>query len=544
MDLDKLIARYGQARAARGNFDTMFQDIADRVLPQMADFNVRREQGARRSEKMLDATAALALQRSLAAVTSFFWPSNQRYQTLTTDNYQLNKVQRVREYLENATNILFKVRYSPRAAFEAQMSEAGLSFLGLGTGSIFVDEMRSTHDHRGGILYKSVPLSQTYLQENDQGRIDTLHRCFPWTLRQISQRFPGQLPEKLLKRLEKTPDELIDVSHTVCPREDYDPERLDAKGKPWASCYFLAGERVELEEGGFWSWPFGIMRYMTSSGEVYGRSPAWLAMSNIRTLNTMKRTTLAAAQKVADPALLVSEDGILGAFSQAPGAMIYGGLDSSGKRMVEPLQTGGRPEIGLEMMDKERDIISSAFFLDVFKALVDNPQMTATQALELMQERATLMAPMGGRIESEGLGPITERELDILQRAGQLGPMPPELVEANGEYQIEYTSPMRQAMRTTDAIAITRSLEQILPLAQEDPSVLDVFKSLALTARELCDINGVPAKLLNDLDTIVALKDQRTQEANAAAAVQAAPQISAAAKNLTQMQAAGGRPQI
>jgi hypothetical protein len=67
---------------------------------------------------------------------------------------------------------------------------------------------------------------------------------------------------------------------------------------------------------------------------------------------------------------------------------------------------------------------------------------------------------------------------------------------------------------------------------------------LALIARELGEINGVPARLLNDLDTIMALKEQRTQEANAAAAVQAAPQISAAAKNLTQMQAAGGRPQV
>lgn len=544
MDLDQLISRYGQARSARGNFDTMFQDIADRVLPQMADFNVRREQGARRTEKMLDATAALALQRSLAAVTSFFWPSNQRYQTLTTDNAGLNKIQRVQAYLENATDVLFKVRYSPRAAFEAQMSEAGLSFLGFGTGLMFVDELRAQRDGRGGILYKSVPLAQTYISENSRGRVDTIHRCFPWTLRQVNQRFPGMLGEKLQKRLERTPDELVDVAHTVCPQEDYAPGELSAKGKPWASCYYLPSEKVELEDGGFWSWPFGVMRYMTSSGEVYGRSPAWLAMSNIRTLNTMKRTTLAAAQKVADPALLMSEDGILGAFSQAPGATIYGGLDPSGKPTVMPLQTGGNPALSLEMMDKERDIISSAFFLDVFKALVDNPQMTATQALELMQERATLMAPMGGRIESEGLGPITERELDILQRAGQLGPMPPELIEANGEYKIEYTSPMRQAMRATDAIAITRTLEQVLPLVQEDPSVLDAFTSLPLVARELADINGMPAKLLNDIATIQALKDERTQQANAMAAVQAAPQISQAAKNLTQMQAAGGRPQV
>jgi hypothetical protein len=550
VDFPALLRRFEQARNNRANWNTIWQDIADRVWPTMSDFTQKRTDGAVRTEKMLDSTAALAAQRALAAITSFFWPSNQRYQKLAEDapkpdvnRSQVN--QAVSVYLDAQTETLFRARYSPQSSFEAQMSEAGMSFLVFGTGILFIDDMLEDPSiRRPGILYKSVPLAQTYLEENAAGKIDTLHRCWPWTLRQVEQRFPGKLPERLARRLETHPDEKIDIAQTVCPRQDYDTQGVGGTSMPWASVYYIPGEKALLEEGGFRCWPFAIMRYMTSSGEVYGRSPAWLAMSNIRTLNTMKRTTLAAAQKVADPTMLTTEDGILGAFSNAPGAMVFGGLNENGQELVKPLQTGGNVSLSLEMMDKERDIVSSAFFLDVFKALVENPQMTATQALELMQERATLMAPIGGRIESEGLGPMTERELDILGHAGQLDPMPQELVSKNGAYKIVYTSPMRQAMRASEAIAITRSLEQILPLAQEDPSVLDVFQSLALVARELCEINGVPAKLLNDMGTIVALKDQRTQQANAAAAVQAAPQISAAAKNLTQMQAAGGRPQI
>lgn len=545
MDLDQLIECAAQARSGRANWDTLWQDIADRVLPQMADFNVRRTDGERRTEKMFDATAALAAQRALAACTSFFWPSNQRYQRLTADMPKNQSSQAVDQYLDDATDVLFKVRYSPRAAFEAQMSEAGLSFLVFGTGILFIDDMLTNPAiRRPGILYKSVPLSQAYLQENAAGKIDTLHRCFPWTLRQVAQRFPGKLPDKLQRRLDKNPTEKIDVTQTVCPREDYEGGKLGPKGMPWASCYFLESEKVLLEEGGFQSWPFAIMRYMTATGELYGRSPAWLAMSNIRVLNTMKRTTLAAAQKVADPPLLASEDGVLGVFSQAPGAMNFGGLNQQGEQLVKPLITGARPELGLEMMDKERDIISSAFFLDVFRALVDNPQMTATQALELMQERATLMAPIGGRIESEGLGPMTERELDILARAGQLPPLPPEMARRGGRYQIEYTSPMRQAMRASEGIAITRTLEQVLPLVQEDPSALDAFASAAEIAHELGEINGMPAKLLRSMQDIEASKAQRAQQANLQAAVQAAPQLSQAAANLTKMQAAGGRPQV
>lgn len=534
MDFEALNRRFEKARNSRGTWDDTFQQIAERVLPQMADFVSQREKGARRTEKMYDATAALAAQRATAAVASFFWPSNQRYQKLTTDDQALNKVHRVKAYLDAATDTLFAARYSPRAAFEAQMGEASLQFFVFGTGLMFVDEQVGQ-----SLRYKALNLAQTYVCEGANGHVDTVFRCWKWSLRQIEQKWPGKLPSDLRAKLEKNPDEEIEVAHAVLPREDYDPGKLGPLGMPWASCYWIPSKKAKLDEGGFTSWPFGVMRYMTSPGEVYGRSPAWLALSDIRVLNTMKRTTLAAAQKVADPPLLASEDGILGAFSQAPGYLNFGGLGANGEPMIKPLQTGGDVRLSIEMMDKEREIIGSAFMLDVFRALVENPQMTATQALELMQERATIMSPIGGRLESEGLGPITERELDLLQRAGQLPEMPPELIEAQGEYKIEYTSPMRKAMRASEAIAISRTLEAIMPLAQVDPSVLDVF-DMEATARELADISGYPVTGLRSPEAVAAMKEDRANKEQAAALLEAAPAVSSTAANLAKMQAAGG----
>lgn len=550
MDFDATVRRFEQARTARINWDTLWQDIADRVLPQMADFTYRtRSQGERRTEKMLDSTPALASERALAALSSFFWPSNQRYQRLAADVDDESQVsQAEKQYLDGLTNTLFRARYSPRSAFDAQMSEAGRQFIVFGTSAMFIDDSWNHPEMRKfkrSILYKALPLASTYLQENAAGKIDTLHRCWSWTLRQLSQRFPGKLPQKLADALAKNPEQTVDVAHSVMPREDYDTGRLGPQGMPWASVYYLPDQKHMLEEGGYQCWPFAIMRYMTAPGEVYGRSPAWLAMSNIRVLNTQKRTTLAAAQKVADPPLLAGDIGELSLFSQAPGSLNFGSLDDQRRPLVQPLNTQANVQLSLEMMDKERDIISSAFYLDVFKALVDNPQMTATQALELMQERATLMAPIGGRIESEALGPMTEREISIMANAGQLPlNMPPQLIARGANYKITFTSPMRQAMRASEGIAITRTLEQVLPLAQEDPSVLDAFTGLPEIARELGEINGMPAKLLSSLEDIQSKKDQRTQQANLAAAVQAAPQVSAAANNLTKMQASGGMPQL
>jgi Bacteriophage head to tail connecting protein len=548
MDLETALRRFETAKGNRGNWDTIFQEIADRVLPQMADFTTQRSDGAKRTEYMFDSTAALAAQKGVAAISTFIWPPNQRYQKLTSSNDALNKVKRVSEWMDAATKALFATRYSPRAAFESQMGETALQHFVFGTGLIFVDD----NIKQRALRYKSMHLAQTYVLENAAGIVDTVFRSWKWTLRQLDgwikeRQAAGyrtaNMPESLLAKLRTRPDEQVEVVHMVMPREDYDPERVGYLGMPWASCYALPGQKYKLEEGGFNTWPFGVMRCMTSPGEVYGRSPAWMALSNIKVLNVQKKTVLQAGQKVVDPPLLLSEDGILGAFSMAPGALNYGGLDSQGNQLVKPLITNAKVEIGLEMMDKEREIIASAFLLDVFRVLIEHPNMTATQTLELLQERATLISPIGGRIENECFGPVTERELDLMMRAGQLPPMPPELLEAEGEYKIEYTSPMRQAMRASEAIAITRTLEAVLPMAEADPSVLDAF-DLPMAARELAEINGVPAKILRDIEAVKARQDERAQQQEMQSLVEAAPAVSAAAVNLTKMQAAGGRPQL
>lgn len=539
MDFEKYLRRLADLKNARANFDTQFQEIAERVLPQMADFNTQQSPGARRTEKMLDATALLAAQKAVAAISAFIWPSNQRYQNLATNDASLNKAHRVKAYFDDLTEALFLARYSPRSAFESQMGEAALQFIVFGTGIMFTED----NIRLRALRYKSMHLAQTYIAEGEAGNIDTLFRVWPWTLRQIEKRWPGKLPDKLARTLQTRPDDTIEVCHAVLPRTDYDPERAGYPSMPWASCYFLPSEKHQLDEGGYRSWPFSIMRYMTSPGEVYGRSPAWMALSNIKVLNQQKRSVLAGAQKAVDPVMLASEDGILGAFNNAPGAYNMGGLSSTGEPLVKPLQTGARIDIGLDMMDKEREIIGSAFFLDVFRALVENPQMTATQTLELMQERATLMGPIAGRIESEGLGPLTERELDLLAQAGVLPEMPPELIEAAGEYKIEYTSPMRQAMRAGQGVAIARTIEAITPLSQIDPTVIDVI-DVDATIRELAEISGAPTKILRSPEAVKAIKESRASQQEASALLEAAPVVSDVAANLTKLQQAGGRPQL
>jgi hypothetical protein len=316
-------------------------------------------------------------------------------------------------------------------------------------------------------------------------------------------------------------------------------------GMQFASYYICLDEKCIVEEGGYRTFPYALGRYITTPGETYGRSPAMLVLPDIKMLNEMQKTIIRAAHLSVSPPLLLQEDGVLQAFDLRPNALNYGGVDEKGQATVHPLDIKARLDIGLEMLQDRQKIINDAFLVTLFQILVDQPNMTATEAMLRAQEKGALLAPTMGRQQSELLGPLIEREIDILSHAGMLPPMPDELLEMGGEVDVEYVSPLNRAQRSEDAVAILRTFEAIAPLAQVDPSVMMAF-DLPQAARELADINGMPAKVLRSAEAIAAMQKQQTQMAGIQQILEAAPVAAETAKTITETQllASQGAPPI
>ena len=116
---------------------------------------------------------------------------------------------------------------------------------------------------------------------------------------------------------------------------------------------------------------------------------------------------------------------------------------------------------------------------------------------------------------------------------------PEALMEAQGDFEVEYVSPLNRAQRAEEGVAILRTLEAVAPLAQIDPGVMDIFDPDAI-ARELAEINGVPAKILRSKEDVMALKEQQAQAAEAQQLLAAAPIAAGAAKTLAETQAIAG----
>jgi hypothetical protein len=277
------------------------------------------------------------------------------------------------------------------------------------------------------------------------------------------------------------------------------------------------------EEGGYRVFPYAVSRFSQAPNEVYGRGPAQIALPSLKTLNAQKAVFLKQGHRAADPVLLLADDGIMD-MNLRPGALNKGGVTADGKLLVHVLPAGDI-QISEKMMGEERSLVEDIYFVTLFKVLSEHPNMTATQVIELVNEKAMLVAPTLGRQHSEyvGIG-MVPRELDLLLEQNLLPPMPAPLREAGGQYEVTDTSPLAKLRRSGEAAGFLRSVEISRELVNvtQDASLLDPYDFDTATP-EIAQINGVPERWMSDERAIAAKRQARAKAQAQKQAVDAMP---------------------
>jgi len=517
----------------RSAFEQHWQEVAELVLPAYSGMfysNSMTAPGTKKTALQFDSVATISLKRFASILDSLLTPRTSTWHRTVPSDLNLLKDHSTRVWFEELNRTLTKYRYNPAANFAGQNQMNYISLGAFGSGCMFIDQLAG----KPGIRYKSVHLGEIYFKENHQGLVDSAYRRFMLTARQVVQKWGDAAPDKVKEKLEKNPDTPFAFVHCVKPRENYDPGRLDSKNMPLASLYVFEDEKIIIQEDGYTSFPFAISRYEQAPGEVYGRGPAMDVLPAIKTLNAQKKTILKQGHRVVDPVLLAHDDGVLSGFSLKPGAINYGAVSSEGRRLVDVLPTGNLA-VGEEMMDSERGVIQDAFLVTLFQILVDSPVMTATEVMERTREKGLLLAPTVGRQLSEYLGPMIDREIDLLVRQGLVPPMPPALLEADGEYVIEYTSPMSKAMRAEEVTGVMRAFDQTLNIVgvTQDPAPLDYF-NLDVIVPAIAQIQSVPAEWMQSAEAVEAIRSDRAAQQQQQQVVEALPGAAAMTKAVAQ----------
>ena len=526
--------RLGSMEESRGTWETHWQEILDYVMPRKADVITLRTKGEKRTEVLYDSTAITANNLLAASLQGTLTSPSLAWFSIKLRDEQLNQNREVALWLEDTAKRMYDTFNETN--FNTEVHELYLDLCSIGTGAIFVEEGKRGFDI-DGIHFNCLHIAEYYIQENINGKVDTLYRKYKLTARQAVQEFGEEnLGEKVLKAAREKPEKNFTFIHAVEPTADY--ERAIGKTAtklPFHSCHVCEEDKMVVRTGGYNEFPYLVPRWSKATGEIFGRSPSYNALPDIKTLNKAVEIGLKAWAKAIDPPLLVQDDGVIGRVRMTPAGITVVRNDGA----VKPLQIGSNWQITDMKENQLRTAIRQAYYSDQLQ-LQEGPQMTATEVqvrYELMQR---LLGPTLGRFQTEFLNPLIERVFGIMYRANALDQAPS--IIGDTKIDIEYVGPLARSQRMEEAVAIERLYQLAMNIGQIDPAIMDNIdhdEAIRMRAKLL----GVPKTIMKDINDVNDIREQRAmmQQAQQQAQLQQAQAQTA----LTQGQAMNqlGQPQ-
>lgn len=520
---DRLDTLEGQRTA----WDSHWQEIADYMRPERKSWLEQYTNGGeKRMSKVFDATPIMALQNFASGLYGMVTNPANRWLQLATPDQDLNEYHSVKIWLDTVSTLVLRSFGEATSLFYSTIAEHYVDYAAFGTGVYYTQEIPG----RQRIQDVARPLSECYLDEDEWGEVNQLYRRFEATAEHAVKRFGNRVSDRIKRSAEKRPKEKFRFVHYTGPNPDYQPGRIGPRGMPFVSQYIERDKPHTVKAGGYEEFPWSTPRYAVDSGELYGRGPGMIALPDVKMLNAMERTILEAAQRTANPALLAPDEGAIVAIRTRPGQITYGGLTRQGRRLVEPLITGMKPDLSLELSQQRRDSIKDAFMFSLMQ-LAGRTGMTATEIMERQEEKLRLLGPSLGRLQTEGLTRIVARHYAILNRAGQLPPPPREM--QGQRLDVHYVSPMAQAQRSQQGTGILRVVQALQALIAIDPSAADGFDA-DQALRDLQEAFSAPPAIVFGPDELQKRREQKQRLQQLAQAVQMADVAGGAAQKFGQ----------
>lgn len=493
----------------------------------------------RGNSKLYDGHGRRAFRTLTGGMTSGLSSRSRPWFRLTLADDGLMNVQAVKIYLAEVEQAIYA--FLNRTNFYSA-SQTGYLELGLfGTEATVMVE----HLSEGAVCH-SLTAGEYWIACSDAMKPDTLYRQVPLSVMQVVQMFGGEKISQNVRTAwdQGRYDEIINVFHAVEPNYDRVPGRMDAKGKRWRSIWWDERDQRKdslLRESGYDDQCFWAPRWETTGADVYGTSPGWDALPDLRELQLQMKRKREATDHHVKPEMIVPTNVKL---KRIPGNVVSAAaVDAKGifPAYQVPYQT-------IEVVRKDiievQRAVDMATYADLFLAITNMQGVQPRNVEEIAsrnEEKLTQLGPVIERVENEKLQVAIDRAYAILER-GRLLPPPPEELH-NVEIKIEFVSILAQMQRMIGLGQLERSLGFTGQLAAAFPEVLDNVDSDAVL-REYYDRAGTPPKSLRGMQDVEKIRASRAQQQKMERAVAMLPAVrdgADAARLLSETDAGGGR---
>lgn len=509
----KELLRHGQHLFdKRMSLLSLWQEIADHFYVERADFTVCRSLGMEFADH-LSTSFPLLIRRDLAnTFSSMLRPTGRPWFAMRTNQREAEGVMESR-WLEWASGTMRRAMYDRDAQFIRATKEGDNDFATFGQCALSVELDRRTMT----LLYRCWHLRDVAWAEGYNGAIDTVHRKWKPTLREVVGTFRGKpkatIHRRITERVEKEPFAQVEFRHIVMPARDW--YGSDKVRQPWVSIYLDVENEHVVEETPIWSRFYIIPRWLTVSGFAYAHSPATvIALPEARTLQAISLTLLEAGEKAANPPLVATQNAIRSDVSLFAGGITWVSeeYDERLGEVLRPLTQNyqGLP-LGIEMADRAKDMLAQAFYLNKISLPPMQGEMTATEVMQRVQQYVREALPLFEPLETEYNGAICEETFDILLRNGAFG-RPDDIPETlrGADIQFQFENPLQQ---TEDGLKGQQFAEakQMLALAIDlDPGAANLLRARD-ALRDAWKGRGIPSTWVAS-DEEMAEKEQAAQE--------------------------------
>lgn len=499
----------------RTNVESTWDLLSEFLLNnQSGNFNGQAAKGARRTRRVYDSTAILAAHDLAAAIHSTLTSPAIKWSRFRYSLDSLNNDTRSKIWLESANKKFHD--FLNTSNFDTEISKAYKNYTSMANMALMMEELPKDKEGQfTGFNFTAWHLSQVAWSENSLGRVDTVYRRFKMTLKIAFERWGTKLDPQLLELMETDPSREIEVILCIQARNPKDIKLNESgiapiKHRPFEATYIDKTHGTILEENGYYEFPLMVARWDTAPGEVYGRGQGHIALPDVRTLNEVKKLGLQAIAKAIDPPLMATKSGVMGKLSLRPGSINYvKDVDKS----IKPFNTTARFDVTNFNIEQLQESIRKIFFLDklMLPPRTQTGEMTAFEISVRQEEMQRVIGPTLGRINAELLDPLTKRAFNMMLRSGILGELPEKLKELGAGLEVEYVNQLARAQRLSEISNVQTWVQEIMMLAQADPSILDVLDMDGI-ARHSAKIRGIPEVVSRTPKEVEQLRQQRAQQ--------------------------------
>lgn len=496
------------------------QEISDNFYPERADFTRIRTLGEDMASHLMSSYPLMVRRDLQNAVSTMLRPVGEVWFEAQAKREDIVvQDQQAKIYLEWCRDVMWRVMYDRKSNFVRASKEGDGDFVTFGQ---CVKQVTPNKNY-DGIVYRCWHLKDCAWAEGVDGDINTLHRKWEPTLQQLNDQFRDKNDPKVKAELDKPNADKYrpaTARHIIIPADQYEFKTR----MPFVSVYIDVEHEHVIEEVGCPTMGgYIIPRWVTvSGGWQYAFSPATVcALPDARLIQAMARVLLEAAEIAIYPPSLAMENTIRGDINRYASGITWVDAKYAGKLQdaMVPMTTpnGQNVNVGAEMQQSIREMLSDAFFLNKLNLPTPDGKMTAFEVNQRVQEYIRNATPLFEPIEFEDNGRTCEETFSLLMRMGAFGGPQniPDSLQGQ-EVQFTFKNPLTEAIGQAKLMKFQQTGQLIQAAMQLDPGAgAEVDARTAL--RDTLDGIETPAKWIRSDKDAQAIRQNIAKDQAAAA---------------------------